>query len=173
MNPWMMVVLRIAHVVAGSFWLGAMLMNAAFLLPSVRAAGPAGGVVMKQVVQVRLLPVWFTVAVVVLLLSGGAMLWWLSGGLSGAWLRTPHGMALACGAALGLLAAGHGQFATGPVARRLGQIAAEAQAAGGPPSPAMLAEIQALLLRLQRAASVGSVMVVLAAALMAAARYLG
>ena len=39
-------VLRIAHIVTGAFWVGTVIFLAAFLLPSLRAAGPAAGPVM-------------------------------------------------------------------------------------------------------------------------------
>ena len=45
--------LRVVHVLAGAFWVGAVTFIAAFLVPAVTALGPVGGQVMEQVIQVR------------------------------------------------------------------------------------------------------------------------
>ena len=43
-----LVALRLIHIVAGSFWVGAALMLAVFVEPTVRAVGPAGGQFMQK-----------------------------------------------------------------------------------------------------------------------------
>jgi hypothetical protein len=172
MMPLLIAVLRVVHVVAASFWLGAALMNAGFLLPAVRASGPAGGQVMKQIVQVRRLPTYLNIAVGLALLSGALLYWWLSGGFASTWLASVHGLGLVAGALLGIVAALVGWFVNAPTAKRFAQLAAQVQAAGRPPSEEELASLQGLQQRLLNATRAGAVLLVLAAAAMAAARYL-
>lgn len=162
--------LRAVHVVTASFWLGAMLMNAGFVLPAVRAAGPAGGAVMGQLVGVRRLPQYINLAVWLTLLSGGALMWAVSAGFSRAWFTTSLGTAFTAGGLLALSAAALGQFVNAPTAARLGRLAA--QAGDGPPSAEVAAERQRLQGRLFRATQAAALLLVLSAACMGAARYL-
>jgi uncharacterized membrane protein len=164
--------LRVVHVLAASFWFGAMLMNAAFLLPAVRATGPAGGQVMKQIVQDRRLPAFLNAAVFATLLTGGVLYWWASGGLDDAWARSGTGIAWSVGGVLTIIAAMLGQFVNAPTARRMGRLAAEAQAAGHAPSDATVAEMQRLQLRLLRATQLAAALLAATAAAMTAARNL-
>ena len=60
--PLTLFVIRILHVVIGAFWVGAVLFIAAFLAPSVRAAGPAGGAVMQQLMGARRMHLWLMAA---------------------------------------------------------------------------------------------------------------
>lgn len=171
MSLTLIVLLRIVHVVAGSFWMGAALANAAFVLPGARAAGPAGGAVMKQIVQVRRLPLFMNLAMSLTLLSGFALLWWASGGFQPAWFATATGIVWSLGSAFAIAAALLGHFVTGPSARRLSQLAGEALASGGPPSEAVQARMLELQQRLFGVARLGAVLLVLSAAAMAAGRY--
>jgi len=172
MTPWLVAGLRVLHVLAGGFWLGVMLLNAGFLLPATQAAGPAGGQVMKQIVQVRRLPAFLNAAVLVNLITGGLLFWWASGGFSLAWLSTGMGIGWTFGASLTIIAALLGQFVNKPTAQRFGQLAAEVQATGNPPSEAIKTEMQQLQLRLLRATQFAAILLVLATSAMAAARYI-
>ena len=58
----MLILLRFIHVLFGVFWAGTAMFTAAFLIPAVRALGPAGGPVMQQIAQKQKLPVYFLVA---------------------------------------------------------------------------------------------------------------
>lgn len=170
MMAWWISGVRAAHVIATSFWLGVMLLNAGFLIPAILSAGPAGGAVMKQLVQARRLPSYLNYAVVIALVSGGYLLWWASGGFNGAWVRSRHGLLLIAGGIFAVIAALLGQFVNAPSARRAGQLAASA--AGGPPSPDVLAEIHGLQMRLLTATRVAAALLTASAVAMASARYL-
>jgi len=168
----LLVLLRAIHILAASFWFGTMLVSGAFLLPAARAAGPAGGQVMRQIVQVRRLPVFVNAAVILTLLTGGILFWWDSGGFAANWFTTGIGMVWTAGGLLTIVAALLGQFVNAPTARRFGELAAQSEAEGGPPSEATRAELQRLHWRLLRASQVAALMLALAAIAMAAARYL-
>ena len=166
-----MYLLRTLHVVVGAFWVGAVVFIAAFLVPSVRAAGPAGGVVMQQLVQVRRLSTWLVGAGVLTLLSGIALYWRDSAGFQSAWLGSGPGRAFGLGGVLGLADVVVGMAVNSPTARELGAIAGRLQAAARPPVPEEIATIQRLQARLARATIVTAVLLLLASTAMAVARY--
>ena len=58
MSPGIITLLRVLHIVGGAFWVGTAVFIAAFLGPSLRAAGPAAGPIMSYLTQVRRLPIW-------------------------------------------------------------------------------------------------------------------
>ena len=43
---WLVILLRLIHIVLGAAWVGMMVMNVVFLTPTLRDAGPAAGPVM-------------------------------------------------------------------------------------------------------------------------------
>ena len=88
MTPLLIIVLRVVHVLAGCFWLGAVLMNAGFLLPATQVTGSAGGQVVRQVFQVRCLPLFVRAAMLIALVTGGILFWWASDGFAVSWLSS-------------------------------------------------------------------------------------
>jgi uncharacterized membrane protein len=155
--------LRVVHILGASFWVGAALLNVGFLVPAVRAAGPAGAQVMRHIVQVRRLPVFVNAAAVLTVLTGTWLYWWRSGGFMGAWLTSPSGIAFGVGGVLALVAAVNGYFVIGRTVARLGVLMATGE---------MTPEAGRLQARLAAASLVGVALVVVSALLMALARYL-
>lgn len=168
----LVIALRFLHIVAGALWVGGVVSVALFLLPAIAAAGPSGPAVMKQLVQVRRMPAQLLGLGVVTIIAG-LLLFWIDWRNSlGAFSRTPFGMAIQAGAALAIVAAVIGGFVSKPTADRLGRLGAQVQARGGPPSEAEAADLARLQGKLTRAARAVAILVVLAVALMAVARYL-
>jgi len=164
-------ILRAVHVVVGSVWVGAALLNAAYLIPSVIAAGPAGGQVMRVMVQARRLPVFMNAVMAATLASGIWLYAWVSDGFQPAWIGSGPGLTFTLGALCAFATAAIGQFVTVPTVQRLGAVAAAIAGAGGPPSAEHLAEMGALQRRLLGAAQVGSALVIVATIAMAVARF--
>ena len=54
MTPWLW--LKLVHVLAGTFWLGATAVLALYVAASARVVGPAAGPLMKHMITVRKLP---------------------------------------------------------------------------------------------------------------------
>ncbi len=75
------------------------------------------------------------------------------------------------GGALAILAAAIGMAVNAPAGKRLGALAAEIKARGGP-TPADVAELQALQARLARATNLTAGLLILATAAMAVARHI-
>lgn len=163
--------LRILHVVVGVFWVGTVVFMAAFLTPSVRAAGPAGGAVIQQLMGVRRLPLWIMAGMVLTLLSGLGLYWRDSAGFTSAWLASGAGKVFGLGGAVAFAASILGVSINMPTARRLTEISGRLQAAGRPPTPDEQATLAALQGRLSRASAIAAVLLVVATVLMAIARY--
>jgi uncharacterized membrane protein len=163
--------LRILHIVVGVFWVGTVVFMAAFLTPSVRAAGPAGGAVIQQLMGARRLPLWIMGAMVVTLLSGLGLYWRDSAGFQSAWLASGAGKTFGLGGGVAFAASILGMAINMPTARRLTEISGRLQAAGRPPTPEEQATLAALQGRLSRASVVAAVLLVTATLLMAIARY--
>ena len=170
-SPFTLYLLRLLHIVVGVFWVGSVLFIAALLVPSLRAAGPAGGAVMRHLVEGRRMPIWLMAAAILTLLSGVALYWVDSAGFQSAWLGSGPGRTFGLGGVLALAGGILGGAVNAPTARRLGEVAAGAQAAGRPPTPDEAAEIARLQTRLNRTTNAVAVLLLLAAAAMAVARY--
>ncbi|MBC8089827.1 MAG: hypothetical protein H7Z40_21410 [Phycisphaerae bacterium] len=89
-----LLVLRVVHILAGIFWLGAGLMTSLFLVPALSSAGAAGGAVM-QALRARGLMTWMPVAAGLTMFSGTRLFWIASGGALGAYAATPSGRVFA------------------------------------------------------------------------------
>jgi hypothetical protein len=171
MSPGMIAVLRVLHILGGVFWVGVAIFIAAFLGPSLRAVGPAGGAIMTQLAQVRRLPLWMMLAMIVTLVAG-FLLYWANARTGGsAWLGSGPGRTFGFGGVLALAGGVLGMAISAPTGRKLGALGASLAAAGRPPTPEELATMQALQRRLATAAALVAILVVLATIAMAVARY--
>jgi hypothetical protein len=174
MSPGVLLLLRLVHIVVGVFWVGAVAFIAFFLLPSLQAAGPAGGAIMQQLTQQQRMPAWLSASGGLTVLAGLLLYWHDSGGFSSVeWMRSGTGITFGIGAVLAIAGIGVGTGVNVPAARELGVIMARAQAAGGLPTPADLAAAERLQARLASGGRAAAVLLLLAAAAMSVARYVG
>jgi uncharacterized membrane protein len=175
MNSSLMALLRLVHILAGIFWVGATLVLAAFLMPAARAVGPGAGALMSQLMQRQRLQLWMNVAMTLAILAGFALYGLDSRMSGGGFGRSATGMTLALGGLFAIAAAGVGGAMIKPTGRKLGEIAERMQqplrGGGGPPAD-LVAEAQPLQRKMQRALTIMSVLLVLSATTMAIARYL-
>ena len=86
-----MVVLRILHIVAGVFWVGAVLFLIVFVAPTAREVGPAAGPFIAHLVGRRRATDAILTAAAVTIVAGALMYWRVSGGLDGDWLASETG----------------------------------------------------------------------------------
>jgi uncharacterized membrane protein len=166
----MIYVLRLLHILAGAFWFGAVIFAVRLLAPSLRAVGPAAGPVMAQLNQRRMSAV-FMGAAIVNLVSGIWLMFVVSGGAPGEWMKTGMGRTIGAGAACALLAMIVGAIVNPPAMKRMGQIATAAAQRGGPPTPEETAEVQRLQKRTATVNVFVAILLTLAVAAMAVARY--
>ncbi len=167
-----MVVLRIVHILAGVFWVGAAVSTILFLQPTAREVGPAAGPFMAHLAGKKRLADWVLGAGGLTILAGLLMYWRVSGGLDVDWLTSAQGVSLTIGALCAIAAFSLGLSVVRPTIMAMLAIGREVAASGGPPTPEQGAQLQALQ---KRGTAVGQVvlpLLVVAVAGMAAARYL-
>ena len=167
----MLILLRLIHILFGVFWAGTAMFNAIFLIPAVRALGPAGGPVMQEIAGKRKLPVYFLVAGLLTVLSGFGLYWHDSQGFTNGFMRSAGGMTFGIGAVLALIAVLLGIFVVTPAAIRTGKLGAEIAAGGRPPAPEQAAEMQGLQVKLGKMAMVAAGLLTLTTIAMAVGRY--
>ena len=169
---WYLVVLRVVHILAGVFWVGAALLTFLFLQPAARELGPAASPLMMNLAQKRRMPDVILGAAAVTVLAGVLLYWDVSNGLDGEWIGSSYGIAITVGALCGIAAVILGASIVRPSMLAMAEIGREVAASGGPPSDEQAIRIQVLQ---ARARSIGAVIVVLlivAVAAMAGAQYL-
>ena len=163
----LIVVLRLLHIVSGALWVGAVVFTAFFLMPTIAAAGPGGGAFMREFGK-RKIPQFMMSLMAITVLSGLGLMGVIASRSDGTWFSSPMGRVISLGAAIAIIASVYGAVVNRPVGMRMQQIAAEIQ---GQPSPAQAAEMQTLQAKMAGAARTVAVMLLLAVAAMAVARY--
>jgi len=164
------IILRLIHILGGIFWVGAMVVLAGFLLPTVRATGPQGGRFMQTLMQQKRLQVYLGLAALLTVLSGITMYARMAAASHGAWAGSRPGIAYGVGA----VAANLGAAIGGGVGSSAGRKMLAVGQAIGPAGPS--AEQQSELARLQGRMAIGArlaaSLLIIAAGAMAIARYL-
>ena len=163
--------LRLIHILAGIFWVGAMLLLAGFLLPTVRATGREGGKFMQHLMQQRRLPVYLAIAMLLTVLSGFTLYSRIVAATNGAWAGTPPGIAYGVGGLAAVLGAVVGMAMSGSAGRRLAAIGQSAGQGGGP-SAEQQAEMARLQGRMVTGSRIAAGFLLVASGAMAIARYL-
>ena len=166
-----LLLLRVVHVLCGVLWVGAAVFLAFYIIPSVREAGP-GAAPFMQKLGARRPPTYMLTLAALTVLSGFGLYWRDSSGFqSHEWLRSGSAMVFGVGGVLGLFVLILGAAVISPAGRRMGDLAAQMQGAGGPPTPELIAEMQALQARLARSNTIAAVMLIVTTLCMAVARY--
>ena len=165
------VILRVLHIVAGTFWVGAVLVTVLFLFKVVGDLGPAGGQVMGALLKRRYFDA-IPAAALVTLLSGIDLLRRVSGGYDGAWMGSPRGIVLSIGAIGAILGFGLGVLVGRPSTLKAIALMGRAMPLpDGQEKAALVAQAGQLRARGMGALRVTAHLLVIATACMAAARY--
>src|SRR5262245_14408009 len=165
----MMLILRLIHIISGVFWVGGSLFAVRFIMPSLKAAGPAAGPVLAELGK-RRIPIAMMGAALLNVASGIWMMMLASGGAPGVWMRSPMGRTIGIGGGLAILAVILGMAVGGPTNVRMARISAAASQRGGPPTAQEAKELERLQARSALVAIITSVLLFLATAAMAVAR---
>jgi hypothetical protein len=167
-----MVVLRIVHILAGVFWVGAAFTTILFLQPTAREVGPAAGPFMAHLAGKKRLIDAVLGAAALTILAGLLMYWRVSGGLDPNWIGSAQGIGLTVGAACAIGAFALGLSVVRPTIMETLAIGRDVAASGGQPSPDQGSRLQALQKRSKEIGWVIVPLLVLAVIGMASARYL-
>lgn len=169
--PTEVLILRLLHILGGTFWLGAGFFSAVFLMPSFAAARMNPGPLFAELERRRyflLLPI----VAVLTMLSGLRLLAITSGGFHEAYFATAQGLAYAIGGVSSLVAFAVSMLVSRPSNQRAAQLQATVPDLAGERLRDVQAEIATLRRRGGIATSVAVATLVLSGALMAVARYL-
>lgn len=166
------IILRLIHIFAGVFWAGATFMVVGFVYPTVQELGPEGQRFMQRLVQQRKYTTYVSAAGGLTILAGLLLYWRDSGGLRIGWITSGFGLALTIGGLAAIATLVLGFAVTKPTVEGLAALGKEIQAGGKPPTPEQMARLQGLQRRMSQALMWTTVLLVIAVAGMAVARYL-
>jgi uncharacterized membrane protein len=167
------IVFRLFHILSGVLWVGSAFLFVGFIGPSAAEVGPSAGPLLHAVVKKRKVVTVITVLSSFTVVAGWIL--WLKDMSARAsladWVKSPLGLGLTIGGILATIAWGIGYFGIGKNVERLVDLSDEIGAAGGPPSAEQQTAIQHLGGELERHGKLDLVILVLAVACMATARY--
>jgi uncharacterized membrane protein len=166
-----LLVLRVVHVLSGIFWVGSAVFSTVFLVPALSKLGPTAGQVFGELQKRKLMTTMFAASLLAIL-SGLRLLWITSGGMSSAYMSTPVGRGFTWSGGIALVAFVIGMLFSRPSGMRMGRIGAQLATATAEERPALMEELQRLRRRNTTSSLTVTVLLVLAAAGMAVARYL-
>ena len=166
-----LIVLRIAHFVGGTCWLGGAIIYHLFLEPTAKATTPGSRQFMQYFIVRRHYPIYMTVASFLTILSGALLLWQRSGSLDAGWVTSGPGVVLTLGSVMGMIAFGMGMFIIAPIAKRLVGLGQAIQVAGGPPLPEQVSELHHLEVKLSQMGWIEFAVMLVSLLTMAVARY--
>lgn len=171
MNIYILILLRLVHIVAGILWGGAAVYYLFFVKPSVQAIGAVGPQFMQNLVDRRKMPIFMVSTSLLTVIAGGILYWVSSGGFNAAWIASGPGIGFTIGSLTSLIAFLFGNFGIGPTSAQLGALGGQIAASGKAPTSEQIARMQALEKRLNVAETVDFAMLVIAMLTMATARY--
>lgn len=87
-----LILLRIVHIFAGMFWVGAAIINSAFLLTAASSSGAQGHKFLQNLMVRGRFPIAIAVSAMLTILAGSLLYWRDSGGLQISWINSPVGL---------------------------------------------------------------------------------
>lgn len=169
---WYVIILRVIHISAGIFWVGAAFVLFLFVQPSVKDLGPEGQRFMGHLVTRKRLPMAITLSGGVTVLAGLLLYWRDSGGLGVDWITSGPGIGFTVGGLAAIVTLALGLSITKPAVDRIGALGQEIAGGGGPPTPEQAAEMQRLQSRTVAVGRLSMVLLAIAVVAMAISRFL-
>jgi len=165
---YLMLVLRLLHIISGVLWVGAGLVMYFFIGPTLGATAEAGQKFAQHLITQTRFTAVITVAAILTVLAGASLYWIDSGGLTSAWMHSGVGLGFGIGAFFGLIGFIFGMM----VGNTNGALAKLGMQIQGKPTPEQMAQIGALRKRLSVVSPINAYSLLIATLLMAIARYL-
>jgi uncharacterized membrane protein len=169
---WYVIVLRMIHIAAGIFWVGAAFVLFLFIQPSVKDLGPEGQRFMGHLVTRKKLPLLILLSGIVTVLAGFLLYWRASDGLDVDWISSGPGIGFTIGGLAAIATLALGLSITKPAVDRIGALGQEIARGGGRPTPEQGAEMQRLQARTVVVGRVSMVLLAIAVVTMATSRFL-
>lgn len=164
---YLVIVLRLVHILAGAFWVGSSIFLFFFVRPTLAATADAGQKFMAHLVTKANITTRITIAAFLTVLAGGWLYWIDSAGLTSAWRNSGPGIGFGVGSLFALVGLVFGSM-VGVNTAKLGTLASQIQ---GKPSPEQMGQIQAAQKQLAYVSPISTIALILALASMATARY--
>ena len=164
---YLMIGLRLVHILGGIFWVGGALLTFFFIAPSVGASGEAGQKFIGHLMgKTRLVSIMSAAAGANIL--AGAILYWIdSDGFTSPWQSSGPGIGFGLGAFFAIVGFVFGLM-VGSANR---QMAALGQQIQGQPTPEQASRMAAIRARLAAISPINAWSLIIAALFMAASRY--
>lgn len=166
-------ILRLLHIVAGAFWVGAVFTNVMFLQPIAMALGPEAGKFSYHLTRHRRFPAVILASAATTVLAGIVLLWMTTNGLEAGLLLAPSRIGFTIGGIAGILTFALGSLYVFPRTQRVVGLMETAMADGRPPSPEEQAQLARIRGELLWAGWVTVAGLAVAVVTMATARYWG
>ncbi|MEP6589897.1 MAG: hypothetical protein ABJC19_01835 [Gemmatimonadota bacterium] len=168
----LVIILRIIHLIAGVFWVGAVIFLNLLVGPSVMAAGPEGMKVMQELRRRHFMD-HLLGAGAITILAGLGLVWIDSAGFQPEWFRSHLGMAISTGMLMATVAWLIGLFVIHPLGTEMASLAGEmATAPSDDARSAVGMRMMAARGRLIRFGATAMALMVLTVVTMAVARYI-
>ncbi len=164
---YLIIALRIIHILAGIFWVGGTLIMAFFIVPTIGAMEEAGQKFISYLMQNLKFSMRMSAAAGLTVLAGVILFWIDSKGFTSAWMRSGAGRGFGIGAGFAIIG-----FITGIlIGRAMKSMAALGAQFNGKPTSEQSAQMQALRKQQTLYSNITSAALLLAVIFMAAARY--
>lgn len=165
---YLVIALRIIHIVAGIFWVGGTLIMAFFIAPTAGATADAGQKFVGHLMNNLKFSNRMAAAAGLTILAGLILYWIDSDGFSSAWMTSGAGRGFGIGAGFALIGMVTG-ILVGRTAGAMAQLGAQIQ---GKPSPEQMTQLETLRKRQATYSNITAVLLILSVIFMAIARYL-
>jgi uncharacterized membrane protein len=163
--------LRLIHILTGVFWAGTAIFLAVILVPAIRAVGPQGGPVMRELMENRKMPIVLMASALFTIVSGSVLAWRDAGALGFRWFESGAGLGFGLGAVAGVAALLTGLGVNMPTSKKMSALLTQLQ--GRAPNEQEAAQIRKLQNRLSLGTRLIAILVLIATAFMATARNFG
>lgn len=167
----LVIVLRLLHILSGVFWVGAALMLTYFISPTVGATKEAGQGFMRHFMGNTKFNLAMWTSAITSVIAGAILYWIDSDGFSSAWVRSGPGIGFGIAAGFALLGLIVGIFQNRN-SNAMAQLGGQIQSQRTPPSPEQTAKLQSLGKALAVGGTLNASFLILATVGMAIARYL-
>ena len=168
---YVMLILRLLHIVSGAFWVGTVITAVFFIEPTAQALDREGERFLAHLVIRRRLALVLAIAATVTVTAGALLYWIDSGGLRLEWITTGTGIAFTAGGLSALIALAIAGIFLKPAVDRLATITDRDMRADDAPAPSRI-EDEAFERRIRRWSLIQVTLLVFAVSAMAVARYL-
>ena len=166
-----LIVLRLVHILAATFWVGAALMLTFYISPTVGATQASGQDFMRHFMGKTTFNLMMWASALLAVIAGSLLYWMDSNGFKSAWMGTGPGIGYSVSATFDFLGLITGIFQNRN-SNAMAALGGQIQGQGKPPSPEQAAQLQGLGKALATGGTFNAIFLILATIGMAIARYL-